>query len=117
MIAILAAVIGAIVPTIKHMKGQGGCCGSGNESVSKEEEDKVLDGPVTCKKIIEIEGMHCSNCSNSVKRAINKMDGASAKVSLEEGKAEVSMTKEISDMTLRLAIENLNFHVKSISKL
>lgn len=115
LIAILAAVIGAVIPTIRHLKGQGGCC-SGTSEKTEQEEDKVLSGPVTCKKIIEIEGMYCSNCANSVKRALNKIDGASAEVSLEEGTAEVSMTEEVPDMTLRLAVENLNYHVKSITK-
>lgn len=116
LIAILAAVIAAIVPSIKHLKGQGDCCGGGNDSVSNTEEDKVLVDPIKFKKIIEIEGMHCNNCTNSVKRAINKINGASAKVSLEEGKAEVSMSEEVSDMTLRLTVENLGYHVKSIKK-
>ncbi len=116
LIAILAAVIAAIIPSIKHLKGQGDCCGGGNENISNNEDDKVLTSPIICTKIIEIEGMHCSNCTNSVKRALNKISGASAKVSLEEGKAEVSMSEEIPDMTLRLTVENLGYHVKHIKK-
>ncbi len=112
VILVLAVVIFfAGRATIKHSKGEGGCCGGGG-TVSAE--TKKLDGDVTAVKIIEIEGMHCENCKNSVERSINKIDGAVGKVNLKKNICEVSMDRDISDEALRIAVERLDFHVKKI---
>ena len=46
-------------------------------------------------KTINISGMHCSHCVNSIESGLGKLDGVkSAKVSLENGTAEVSFDEE-----------------------
>lgn len=87
-IVVLAAVSGA-----KHFKGQGGCCGGGGEL---RPEHKKLDGPVTEEKIISIDGMSCENCRNRVERAINKIDGASARVNLRKKKRLFRSTEKLT---------------------
>lgn len=81
IIILIAVVVLAAVSGAKHFKGQGGCCGGGGEL---RPERKKLDGPVTEEKIISIDGMSCENCRNRVERAINKIDGASARVNLRK---------------------------------
>ncbi len=112
IIAALAVIIFfAVRGTIKHTKGEGGCCGGSGAGIT---ETKELSGKVTAVKIIEIEGMHCENCKNSVERSINKIEGAVGKVNLKKNICEVSMDREISDETLRIAVERLDFKVMSI---
>lgn len=66
-------------------------------------------------KIIEIGGMTCSHCSNRVEKALNTIDGVKAVVNLEENKAVVETSKEISDDVLRNVIEEAGYIVEKIS--
>ena len=88
-----------------------GCCGGGGEL---RPEHKKLDGPVTEEKIISIDGMSCENCRNRVERAINKIDGASARVNLRKKEAVVSLDREIDDETLKNAVESAGYKVVSV---
>jgi len=114
LVIILIVAVGlffGIRETIKHMKGQGGCCKGG--SVPKPKK-KVLSGTVVAKKILMIEGMHCENCKNSVERQINQINGALAKVDLKKQTAAVSMDRMISDDELKAAVEKAGFKVNEI---
>ena len=77
-------------------------------------EHKKLDGPVTEEKIISIDGMSCENCRNRVERAINKIDGASARVNLRKKEAVVSLDREIDDETLKNAVESAGYKAVSV---
>ena len=96
--------------SIKHFKGEGGCCGGGGSSV--KEPDKKLDGPVIKTKVFKIEGMHCENCVNRVKRAINRIDGVSAKVNLRRKEAVVSYDREVDDEAFVRDVEALGYKVR-----
>ena len=65
-------------------------------------------------KIIKIEGMSCSHCSNRVEKALGALDGVSAVVDLEAKTATVTLTSEVSDDTLRDAVEDAGYDVISI---
>ncbi len=112
---LIGFVVLAVKSSVKHLKGEGGCCGGGG-SCSARPEPKELDGPVICKKIVKISGMHCENCRNSIERAVNKIDGASCRVDLKKGAAEVLLDREVSDEALRFAIERLDFKVQEIKE-
>ena len=58
--------------------------------------------------------MHCQSCANRVKRAINGIDGVSAKLDLIKKEAVVKYEKEVADETLIKEIENLGYKVVSI---
>lgn len=91
IIILIAVVVLAAGSGAKHFKGQGGCCGGGGEL---RPEHKKLDGPVAEEKIISIDGMSCENCRNRVERAINKIDGASARVNLRKKEAVLFRSTE-----------------------
>ena len=96
--------------SIKHFKGEGGCCGGGGSSV--KEPDKKLDGPVIKTKVFKIEGMHCENCANRVKRAINRTSGVSAKVNLRRKEVVVSYDREVDDEAFISDVEALGYKVR-----
>lgn len=78
---ILVLVVYGAMATMKHFKGQGGCCGGGGNTIR---ENKQLDGPKLGEKEIKIEGMHCENCQNRVERFVNRLDGVVCKVNLKK---------------------------------
>lgn len=107
---ILAA---ALKGTVKHFKGEGPCCGGGSHTLPPAAEKK-LEHPVTEVKTIHISGMHCQNCANAVARAIDKIDGASASVSLKREQAVVSCDREIDGEVLRRVVERAGYQVVSV---
>jgi len=117
IILILIVILGfAVKSSIKHFKGEGTCCGGGSGQVkTKRPKKKKLDGPVIGTRTIKISGMHCQNCVNSVTRALNSLDGVSAKVSLRDNSAEVSFDRSVEEDRLRRAVEDAGFEVLSIT--
>ena len=83
----------------KHLKGEGACCGGGSKP---EIPKKKLDGTKLGEKTMKIT------------RAINRIDGAAAKVSLKKGEAVVSYDREISNEELKKVVEDRGYHVVSI---
>ncbi|WP_026504199.1 heavy-metal-associated domain-containing protein [Butyrivibrio sp. NC3005] len=113
IIAILVIVfIVMLKSSIRHFKGEGGCCGGGGGSV--KEPDKKLSGTVIKTKVFKIDGMHCENCTNRIKRGINRIDGVSAKLNLKKKQAIVQYEKEVEDETLIRVIEELGYKVISV---
>ena len=109
VIIILALIFGfALRGSIKHLKGEGGCCG-GEQSV--KEPDKKLAGPVIKTKIFKIDGMHCENCAGRVKRGINSLDGVSARVNLRKKEAVVRYERDVADEVITKEIEELGYRV------
>ena len=117
IILILIVILGfAVKISIKHFNGEGACCGGGSGQVkTKRPKKKKLDGPVIGTRTIKISGMHCQNCVNSVTRALNSLDGVSAKVSLRDNSAEVSFDRSVEEDRLRRAVEDAGFEVLSIT--
>lgn len=104
-ILIVACYLG-LRSSVKHFKGQGGCCGGGSVPKSKKKKVQAVNS-----KVIFIEGMHCDNCKNSVERNINEIEGASAKVNLKKKQALVEMDREIPEEVLIQAVEKAGFEV------
>ncbi len=111
---LLLIVFFAARSTVKHMKGEGDCCGGGSGEIVVEEPEKKLDGPVTGTKIVHIEGMHCKKCKARVERAINRIEGASARVDLKKNIAVVTMDRPIQDDLIRNAVTTQEYKVLSI---
>lgn len=111
IIALAVIVFFAVRGSRKHFEGEGGCCGGGGGTI---EDVKELTGKKQGEKIVHIEGMHCDNCKNRVQRAINKIDGAAAKVDLKKKEAVVSYDRTISDDVIRKAVEDEDYQVTAI---
>lgn len=112
IIAVVAVgLVLGVQATIKHMKGQGGCCGGGK--VPKPAK-KTLKGKKVGEKVVYIEGMHCDNCRAGVERQLNWIDEAAAKVNLKKKTAVVSMERLVGDEELKAAVEEAGFQVSKI---
>ena len=95
--------------TVKHMKGQGSCCGGGGTYVSKKKLRNV-----TARKTALVEGMTCENCKARVERAINDLDGLAGQVNLRKKEVRISMERDVDDEVIRTAIEKAGYTVVEI---
>lgn len=80
---------------------------------NEEQKEKQKEEP-NMKKTISIEGMMCGHCTGHVTKALNAIDGVTATVSLEDKNAVVELTKEVSDETLKAAVEEAGYEVTAI---
>ena len=62
-IVIVIAAIG-IRSTIKHFRGQGGCCGGGGYKPRKKKLKNIL-----YTKTFTVDGMHCDHCKKTCGRS------------------------------------------------
>lgn len=115
VIIIVAAGYG-LKETIKHSKGEGGCCGGGEDKSVDAEPTAVLEGDIVTKMDISIAGMHCINCKNSITRSLQKLGGIAVNVDLDANKAHLEATREVSDDEVTFAIERLDFKVTGIDR-
>ena len=75
------------------------------QNISKKENAKM-------NKTITIEGMMCGHCEAHVKKALEKVEGVrEAKVSHEDGRAVVTLDKDVADDILRKAVEEQDYKV------
>lgn len=109
IIGIIAIVlIIGLRSTVKHFRGQSGCCGG---STYKARPKKL--NTVTAKKTFSVDGMTCQHCVNRVMEAVNSIDGASGVVHLKKGTVDISMERPIDDEVFVTAIENAGYTVVS----
>lgn len=71
-------------------------------------------GQNTMKKVIKIEGMMCAHCSGRVEKALNGLEGVSAKVNLEAGTADVEISGNVTDEQLTAAVTDAGYEVVGI---
>ena len=77
--------------------------------------DERMEKEMTTKTMM-IEGMMCGHCEMTVKKALEAIDGIeSAEVSHEKGSAVVTLSGDVSDETLKKAVEDKDYKVTSIN--
>ena len=70
----------------------------------------------TMKKTVTIEGMMCGHCEMHVKNALEALDGVtSAEVSHEAGTAVVTLAGDVSDDTMKKAVEDQGYKVTAVN--
>lgn len=103
VIVILVSVV-AVHFTIRHFKGQSGCCGGGDYKHKKKKLPQVL-----YKKTFEVSGMHCQHCKNRVEEAVNDIKGVAGKVDLKKGQLTVSYAENVEDERIIAKIEKAGY--------
>ena len=68
----------------------------------------------TVNKTIHIDGMMCTHCTGRVEKALNDLPGVEATVDLDSKSAAGTCTPDVSDDTLRQAVEDAGYHVTGI---
>lgn len=83
---------------------------------SKNKPNNNMTGDVSMNKTIIIEGMSCNHCTARVEKSLNAIDGVEATVSLDNKKATLSLSKDVSNEVLKAAVENAGYEVVSINE-
>ena len=97
IIGIIAVAIAVgVIFTVKHFKGEGGCCGGG----SYKPKRKKLSG-VKYQNKFKVDGMHCEHCKNRVEEVVNDITGVAGRVDLKKGELTVLYAKDVDDDTLQ----------------
>lgn len=104
-IIILVAVAGVFY-TVKHFKGEGGCCGGGRYTPKRKKLKNVI-----YQKTFKVDGMHCANCKTRVEETINDVRGIAGKVDLKKGLLTVSYSEETDDGVIIAKLERLGYTV------
>ena len=107
-----AIIVGCVWSFAKRFTGKKTCCGTEKQPRIKTKKLSAPIGSLTMK----IGGMRCENCRRSVTSALNALDGVAAKVSLENGAANVSFERPVSDEVLTQAVEAAGFDVLDIRR-
>lgn len=71
-------------------------------------------GEIIMTKTMTVEGMSCGHCSASVEKALNAIEGVTAKVNLEAKTASIELSAEVSDEVLKKAVEDAGYEVTEI---
>lgn len=80
-------------------------------------KEENIKGESTMKETVKIEGMMCTHCEASVKKALEGIDGVeSAEVSHESGTAVLTLTHDVDDAVIQKTIEDKDYTFVSISK-
>ena len=73
------------------------------------------DEKTSADKVMVIEGMMCEHCEATVKKALEAVEGvAEAVVSHKKGTAALTLTSDVSDETLKTAVEAKDYKVVEI---
>lgn len=112
IILTVGIVGGCVWSFIRRFTGKKTCCGTEKQPRIKAKKISAPIGKLTLK----IDGMRCENCRRSVTAALNAIDGAAAKVSLEKGTADISFERHIGDEELTCAVESVGFEVSDIRR-
>ncbi len=79
-----------------------------HHTINQSKEDTKM------KKTMVIEGMSCSHCSGRVEKALNAIEGVTAKVNLEAKTASITVEGNVSDQQLRQAVTDEGYEVVSL---
>lgn len=105
---IAVIVVIAVISSVKHFKGEGGCCGGG--SSYKPKKKKLSD--IRYQKTFMVDGMHCDHCKNRVEEIVNDMPGIAGTVDLKKGELVVSYAEDVDDAMIKTRIERAGYTVR-----
>ena len=94
------------------------CCQEDSCTLEGADNNTGAEGSgkkATMTKEIKIEGMMCTHCEATVKKALTALDGVTdAVVSHEKGNAVVTMTEDVDNDLLKKTVEEKDFTVTGI---
>ena len=86
-----------------------------NTNSNQREKINQKEEIISMKKTMVIEGMSCGHCSARVEKALNALDGVTAKVDLEAKTASIETEGRASDEQLKAAVTDAGYDVVSLS--
>ena len=102
VIALIVAV--GVFYTVKHFKGEGGCCGGGTLKLKKKKLKNVK-----YTKTFRVDGMHCEQCKGRVEEVVNDIKGVAGRVNLKKGELTVAYAEDVPDEIIIAKIERAGY--------
>ena len=102
IILLIAAI--AVIYTVKHFKGEGGCCAGGS---FKPKKKKLKNVKYT--KNFRVDGMHCEHCKGRVEEVVNDIRGVAGHANLKKGELTVSYAEDVADEIIIAKIERAGY--------
>ena len=103
ILVMAVCVIAGIKSTVRHIKGEGGCCGGGCSTVKIEPSDKNRKNYNFIAEV-NVPDMTCPNCVAKISNALNSKDGIWVqKINLKTKKS----TLLLKDFVTQEQIENI----------
>ena len=88
------------------------CCALEKNKTAESELLMAGKEEKNMKKTLKIEGMMCAHCEARVKNCLEALEGVkTAEVSCRDGSATVTLEKDVSDATLKKAVEDQGYRV------
>ena len=89
---------------------------TGMETVSgmHGDQEKITDTENTRHIVMKIDGMMCSHCQAAVTKALNKVPGVTARVSLEENTAYIDASDDADVERMKEAVADAGYEVVGI---
>ena len=108
IIAVLCLLaVFAVVKSVQHFRGQGGCCGGGGYKAKKKHLKNIVE-----KKTFKVDGMKCENCKNRVEEIVNDIDGIAGNVDLKKGTLTISYAKSVDTELIKSRIERAGYKLR-----
>lgn len=109
IIGIIAVVVAIdVIYTVKHFKGEGGCCGGGSFKPRKKKLKNIR-----YSKTFFVRGMHCKHCKERVEEVVNDLSGVSGKVDLGSGCLTVFYAEDIDDETIKARLKRAGYDAEA----
>ena len=87
-----------------------------NKNIKKTDQIKsIKSNAIMIEKTLQIKGMSCPHCSARVEKVLNAIDGVEAKVDLESNSAKIKLTKDVSDETMKVAVDSIGYEVVGVA--
>ena len=88
---------------------------SNKNQINKNNYQSINTTKIMLEKTLQIKGMSCDHCSARVEKVLNAIDGVEAKVDLESNSAIVKLSHEVSDETIKSAVDAIGYEVVGVA--
>lgn len=104
IVFLVVVVFAGLRSTVKHFKGEGGCCGGSDYKPKKKKLSKVM-----YQRSFRVAGMHCEHCKRRVEEAVNDIPGVAGVVNLKKNELKVSYETDVDDELIKSKLERLGY--------
>ena len=88
---------------------------SENNQIKSNIQQPFNTNTVMLEKTLQIKGMSCPHCSMRVEKVLNAIEGVEAKVDLESNSAQLILTHDVSDETIKNAVDSIGYEVVDVA--
>ena len=106
----------AIFGTVKRIRYGSSCCGEREPAPKKIRVKDSNKSNYPFFYILDVDGMHCSNCARRVENSFNKLDGIWAKADVGKKKVELRSKSELSEAHCREILNEAGYTLIFMNK-